>query len=264
MIWRDNVRQSIAYAALATALLSVRPLSSSAADPAPAAKPSPVRRDAKAYGEWRIQVKPDKMQAYANLIESQGLPLFREAGGKMVGWWTTLVGNLYEHVTIWEYDDLGAFEQAAEKLGKDPRFAQFVSERDPLLAGEQNRFLHLTDFSAAPQLPEQSKVVEHEIHRALFGRREAYLKYMQAEGLPLLKRHGFKVVGPWIVGVGASHEVTYLFCYDSLQDREKLVAAFAAHPDARAYSDKVNNMVTGVTTHILLPAAFAHAEPVSP
>ena len=29
----------------------------------------------------------------------------------MVGWWTTLIGNLYEHVTIWEYDDMAAFRK---------------------------------------------------------------------------------------------------------------------------------------------------------
>src|SRR6266576_5297797 len=66
----------------------------------------------KVYGEWRIAVKPDKGSEYDKLIETQGLPLFREAGGRMVGWWKTLVGNLYEHVTIWEYDDMAAFEKA--------------------------------------------------------------------------------------------------------------------------------------------------------
>ncbi len=258
------MRTFVACVGLAAAVWSFSPQPAWAVDPTPVAKSTPVHRSVKAYGEWRIQVKADKMQAYAALIESQGLPLFREAGGRMVGWWTTLVGDLYEHVTIWEYDDLAAFEQSAEKLGKDPRFAQFVSERDPLLNGEQNRFLHLTEFSAAPQLPEQGKVVEHEIHRALFGRREGYLKYMQSEGLPLLKRHGFKVTGPWIVGVGASHEITYLFSYDSLKQRDQLISAFSAHPDARAFTDKVNGMVTGVTTRILLPAAFAHGAAATP
>ena len=46
------------------------------------------------------------------LIEQKGLPLFRAAGGRMVGWWNTLIGDLYEHVTIWEYDDMAAFQKA--------------------------------------------------------------------------------------------------------------------------------------------------------
>ena len=50
----------------------------------------------KVYGEWLIRVKPDKGVEYNQLIEQQGLPLFREAGGRMVGWWNTLVGDLYD------------------------------------------------------------------------------------------------------------------------------------------------------------------------
>ena len=64
------------------------------------------------YGEWRIHTKPDKGSEYSRLIENSGLPLFRAAGGRMVGWWSTLVGDLYEHVTIWEYEDTAAFERA--------------------------------------------------------------------------------------------------------------------------------------------------------
>src|SRR5262249_26046067 len=63
----------------------------------------------KVYGEWLIRPRPDKGGDYNRLIEQRGLALFRAAGGRMVGWWTTLIGNLYEHVTIWEYDDMAAF-----------------------------------------------------------------------------------------------------------------------------------------------------------
>ena len=61
----------------------------------------------------------------------------------MVGWWNTLVGDLYEQVTLWEYDDMAAFEHAIQTLSKDPAFARFVAARDPLLAGEESRFLRL-------------------------------------------------------------------------------------------------------------------------
>src|SRR3990170_4305900 len=110
----------------------------------------PASSSGKVYGEWRIRIRPDQGPAYNELIKTKGLPLFRQAGGRMVGWWTTLVGDLYEHITIWEYDDMSAFEQAVGKLGKDKRFAEFVVQRDPLLAGEESQFLHLTDFAVAP------------------------------------------------------------------------------------------------------------------
>lgn len=72
-------------------------------------------------------MKPDQGAAYAKLIEEKGLPLFREAGGRAVAWWSTLVGDLYEHVTIWEYDDLAAFERAVRLLGADERSHRFAA-----------------------------------------------------------------------------------------------------------------------------------------
>ena len=92
-------------------------------------KPPTGGNGATVYGEWRIKVKPDKGPDYDRLIEQSGLPLFREAGGRLVGWWKTLVGDLYEHVTIWEYDNMAGFERAIGFLSKNPAFARFVAAR---------------------------------------------------------------------------------------------------------------------------------------
>ena len=119
--------------------------------PAPSS-PVPAGDATRVYGEWRIRVKPDKGPDYNRLIEQSGLPLFREAGGRMVGWWNTLIGDLYEHVTIWEYDDMAAFERAIGFLSKNPAFARFVAARDPLLAGEESRFLRLAAGATRPSL----------------------------------------------------------------------------------------------------------------
>jgi hypothetical protein len=196
---------------------------------------------------------------YARLIGDKGLPLFREAGGRMVGWWTTLVGDLYEHITIWEYDDMAAFERAVQKLSGDKRFAEFVGLRDPLLAGEQNRFLRLTGFAAPPALAEQAKIIVHEVHRVPLSRRQGYLAFMEKEGRDLLVRHGFHPVGPWTVTVGNWTEITYLFRFDSLREREDLIASFSTTADARTYTAKIDEFATEVTTRILQPAGFAHS-----
>jgi NIPSNAP len=95
--------------------------------------PGPAAGANRVYGEWWIRVKPDKGPDYNRLIEQSGLPLFREAGGRLVGWWNTLIGDLYKHVTIWEYDDVAAFERAIGFLSTNPAFAQFVAPRDPLI-----------------------------------------------------------------------------------------------------------------------------------
>jgi type 1 glutamine amidotransferase len=217
----------------------------------------------KVYGEWLIRPRPDKGAEYTRLIEQRGLPLFRAAGGRMVGWWTTLIGNLYEHVTIWEYDDMAAFQKAVEYLGANDKFKEFVALRDPLLTGEESRFLKPTAFAEKPTLPDAFPFVIHEIHRVPLRQMDAYLKFMDKEGLPLLKKHGFRPVGPWLVGVGKWTEVTYLFRFQSLAERDRLMAEFGKHADAQTYG-KVMEYLDEISTRLLLPAPFAQPPPRSP
>lgn len=212
--------------------------------------------EAKIYGEWSIVIKADKGTEYNKLIEREGLPLFREAGGRMVGWWTTSIGDLYEQVTIWEYDGMPAFEKAGQFLGKDERFAKFVAQRDPLLAGERSRFLKLVEGAAQPALPDRSKFVVHEIHRVPFKHMEEYLKFMRGQ-IPILKQHGFRTTGPWQTAVGRWTEVTYLFSFDSLAERDRLIEAFSSHKDFQTYGKGVSELVDEVTTRILTPAPHA-------
>src|SRR5262245_23568191 len=136
-------------------------------------KPAPRGEASRVYGEWRIRVRPDQGPAYNRLIERSGLPLFRAAGGRMVGWWNTLIGDLYEHVTIWEYDNLASFERAIQFLSKDPAFARFVAARDPLLAGEESRFLRLAPGGARPPLPAPAPFLVAATPRLPLARRDA-------------------------------------------------------------------------------------------
>lgn len=217
----------------------------------------------KVYGEWRIQVKPDKGADYDRLIESEGLPLFRAAGGRMVGWWKSLVGNLYEHVTIWEYDEMAAFEKAIGYLGNEPKFAAFVAKRDPFLSGEENRFLKLSAKAIPPTLNESAPFVIHELQRVPLKRQREYLDYLEREGLNVLKGHGFRPVGPWTCAVGKWSEVTLLFRFDSLAERERLIAKFMASAEGQQYAARIGEFADEVTTRLLMPASFAKVMPVA-
>ena len=220
---------------------------------------APDGETARVYGEWRIRVKPDQGPAYDRLIENRGLPLFRQAGGRMVGWWKTLIGDLYEHVTIWEYDNMAGFEKAVGFLGTNADFAKFVAARDPLLSGEESRFLRLAAGATRPTLPEPAPFVVHEIHRVPLAKREAYLAFMNSEGLGLLKAHGFRPAGPLIAEVGRWSEITYLFSYASLAEREQRIARFASIPDGKRYGQKLAELAEDVISRLLIPAAFARA-----
>ena len=211
------------------------------------------------YGEWRIRVKPDRGADYAKLIAEQGLPLFREAGGRMVGWWTTLIGDLYEHVTIWEFDGMPAFEKGVGFLGKDERFAKFVALRDPLLSGEESRFLRLLPGGKRPSLPAEAAMVIHEVHRVPFEKRKAYAE-AAATALAVFEKHGLRVAGPFRTDVGRGDEVTWLWLYDSLEEREAKLEKLGGSPDMET-ADALARHSSEVTKRLLLPAAFARSAP---
>ena len=214
----------------------------------------------KVYGEWLIHIKPDQVAVYNELIEREGLPLFRAAGGRMVGWWTTLIGDLYEQVTIWEYDSMAAFEKAVASLGGNKRFTAFAKLRDPLLAGEESRFLKLADGAIPPRLPEPGATMVHERHRVPLERAAAYLDFMNTTGANTLRKHGFHPIGPLVVEVGKWSEITYLFPFENLSQREQLRTAFGAHPDAQAFGAKLGQFVEDVTTRVLSPAPFVQPQ----
>ena len=97
----------------------------------------------------------------------------------------------------------------------------------------------------------------HEIHRVPTPKKEEYLDFMTRDGLRTLKEHGFRVVGPWLVDVGRSSEVTYLLRYESLDERQRLKVQFAATAAGRSFDDRLSEFAEEITTRVLVPAPFA-------
>ena len=117
--------------------------------------------------------------------------------------------------------------------------------------------MRLAPGAAEPSLPDHAPVVVHEIHRVPIARKEAYLDYMTRQGLGILKANGFRPAGPWVVDVGRSSEITYLFRYESLAERERIIARFAATADARTFDAKFGELAEEITTRLLIPAPFS-------
>ena len=86
---------------------------------------------------------------------------------------------------------------------------------------------------------------------------------MTRHGLGILKANGFRPAGPWVVDVGRSSEFTYLFRYDSLAERERLTAKFAATAKGRSFDARVGELVEEITTRLLVPAPFSRKPPAA-
>jgi len=229
-----------------------------AVPPLACAVPGPT--DAKVYGEGRIRVRPDQLVTYNQLVEDKGLPIFLDSGGRMVGWWQTIVGDVNEQMTLWEFGGMAGFGEAIDYLTSDQRFEEFVTLRDPLLVGEENRFWQLTGNATPPHIPTTSRFVVVETHVIPLHRQWAYLNWMETRGLALLTQHRFRPAGPWVVNAGDLSEITYLFRFDSLDKRESIREQFRDHPEGLHYSAVIRDFADEVRSRILTPAPFAEVD----
>ena len=218
-----------------------------------AVEPKPFQ-PAKVYGEWRIRVKPGQDEKFSRLVNEQGLPVYRAAGGTMIGWWKTLVGgSSYEHTAIWEFDSVSAFESSMKSLQNNEAIARYDSARALLIDGDNSRLLNLAPGANKPDIPISANFVVHEIHRVPFAEQTAYFSYLTQEGIPALEKQGFRPVGPFVANVGKWTEVTILLLFESLAEREMCIAKLMAHPDGGVFWEAMQQHFGELENRLLVP-----------
>jgi NIPSNAP len=104
-------------------------------------------------------------------------------------------------------------------------------------------------------------VYELRVYHCVPGRLPAILKRFGTVTCRLFEKHGIKQVGFWTVAIGeSSSDLVYMLQWESLADRDKKFAAFAADPEwieARAKSEADGPIVASITNSILMPTSFS-------
>ena len=72
-------------------------------------------------------------------------------------------------------------------------------------------------------------IYEWRTYEALPGKLPALHTHLEVAA-GLFKKHGLGVLGFWIEEIGTSGQVTYMWMYANLEDRQQKVAAFGADP----------------------------------
>ena len=98
---------------------------------------------------------------------------------------------------------------------------------------------------------------EHRCYRLKTGAVPAYLKLVEEEGIAIQKSHLGDLVGYWFTEVGPQNEITHIWAYPSLDERERRRAALAADPAWQAFIPKIQALIESMETKILKPAAFS-------
>jgi NIPSNAP len=91
--------------------------------------------------------QPGKAQEWLAFYGERGLPIQTRLLGRLIGFFTTEIGELNKIVHLWAYDSLAHREQARANLAKDPEWQAFLRESPKVLMHMENRILVPTAFS---------------------------------------------------------------------------------------------------------------------
>lgn len=94
---------------------------------------------------------PGKVEPFLELFEREGLPLYRQYCGKLVGYYVSDSGTLNQVVHLWAYDSVEDRERRRANLYRDPRWTAFLGAALPLMVSQESRLLKPARFS--PGMP---------------------------------------------------------------------------------------------------------------
>ncbi len=89
---------------------------------------------------------PGRWRDYLALFEAEGLAIQRRILGRMVGYYTTELGELNQVVHFWAYTDLNERAERRARLLADADFMAYVKKMLPLLQRQETRILRPAPF----------------------------------------------------------------------------------------------------------------------
>lgn len=82
---------------------------------------------------------------------------------------------------------MAAFEKSVARMKADSRYALFSTLRSAMVVKTKNRFLRVTEFAEPPRSPETFASYMHEFHHIPCEKADAYLAFLEEEGLATLR-----------------------------------------------------------------------------
>jgi hypothetical protein len=79
------------------------------------------------YVQARVQLKYGKLAAFNDTM-ARLVPIFEQRGWKLIGAWSTIVGDLHEVIDIWEVQDANTIGEAMMSASEDEAFQLIAAE----------------------------------------------------------------------------------------------------------------------------------------
>lgn len=100
-------------------------------------------------------------------------------------------------------------------------------------------------------------IIEHRTYTVAHGKMREYLARYERHGLPLQVHHLGRLAGAFVSEIGTLNQVVFIWCYESLADREARRARMAADPQWQAFVKTNEGTFIHQEVAILTPAAFS-------
>lgn len=72
--------------------------------------------------------RPGAVHPWLKKYQEEGLPIQRRHLGRLLGLYTTEVGNLHQVVLLWAYDSLADREARRSRMAADPQWQKYIGE----------------------------------------------------------------------------------------------------------------------------------------
>jgi len=92
-------------------------------------------------------VHTGKLPELLRLYENEGIPIQQEILGRLIGAFTTDVGDLSTYTHLWAYESFAEREERRARLQADERWKAFLPKIQPLIHTQRSRILVPTSFS---------------------------------------------------------------------------------------------------------------------
>jgi hypothetical protein len=92
-------------------------------------------------------LRPGTVPTFLDLFEREGLPLYLQYCGKLVGYYVSESGELNQVVHLWSYESVEDRERRRANLYQDARWTAFLDTALPLMVRQESRLLKPTRFS---------------------------------------------------------------------------------------------------------------------
>lgn len=204
---------------------------------------------------------PGKLPALHDRFANHTIGFFKHYGIGIMGFWTDDIGISNQLSYVLTFDDMGDREAKWAGVVTDTKRQEVFAETEsegPLVALAENSFMRLTPYSPEPRI--SSKVQELRVYDALPGRMAALHDRFSNHTIHLFEKHGIENIAYWTEEVGTSDRLVYMLGYESLAEREKSWASFAADPDwqkARAQSEEDGPIVRESRHRIMRLTAYS-------